>query len=205
MSELIHKKIPRGRTWYNGDTIDANNLGGVLFEGTVAVFPNRSAKTGVAPWSRRAPDEVVAVLVRNVSGVNLLPGMMVTWAAGYFKKRVDGYSRTTAVWVAGVVDEHLPAAGVPTNDLFWLVVKGPTLVKTSAAADAEDVIAEFGRLVALTAAASTHSTTAGRVIAQTDAGTDTTLDQIQNVVGIALSANTTAQTNRSLLAEVNLL
>jgi hypothetical protein len=81
---------------------------------------------------------------------------------------------------------------VAANDVFWLTVEGPTEVKLGpnlqAAADTT--------LVALTAAASTDSTTAGQ--AQTAAAT-----YLQNgYIGRAISAGTTAQ---NVLAIVNLV
>jgi len=40
---------------------------------------------------------------------------------------VGGYAAVGNV--GGVVDEFLPAAGVPINALFWLVMEGPSLVQ----------------------------------------------------------------------------
>jgi hypothetical protein len=91
-----------------------------------------------------------------------------------------------------VVDEHLPAAGVAANDVFWITIDGPTEVKLGPAQEA----AVNTVLVALTAATSTVSTTAGQ--AQTGAATF-----LQNgYIGRALSAGTTGQ---NVLAIVNLV
>jgi hypothetical protein len=91
-----------------------------------------------------------------------------------------------------VVDEHLTSAGVANNDVFWITVQGPTEVKLGPAQQA----AVETSLVALTAAASTDSTTAGQ--AQTGAATFLQAGYI----GRALSAGTTGQ---NVLALVNLV
>lgn len=155
--------------------------------GAVKEFPDVDPVTGKVRSNRRK----VCIAVRNVSGVALLPKRVVTWKSGSFSE-VDGYTRATDAASAGVVDEYVASSGVANNDVFWLTVQGPTEVKLGpdlqAAADAA--------LVALTAAASTHSTTAGQ--AQTAAAT-----YLQNgYIGRAISAGTTAQ---NVLAIVNLI
>lgn len=52
---------------------------------------------------------VTCVAVRNVTAAAVLPGTNQT---------VAGYK--------GVVDEYLPAAGCPVNEIYWLVIDGPT-------------------------------------------------------------------------------
>src|SRR5688572_17629021 len=121
---------------------------------------------GSNPRSRRTNHIVTRRLVKNSSGINLLPGYLVTYKAGTNRTEVDGYARTTAVCPVAVVDEWLPAAGVPTANYFWVTVHGPTDCITEPAAGANNLIPEGTKLVALTAAASTHSTTAGRVAPQ---------------------------------------
>jgi hypothetical protein len=52
---------------------------------------------------------VTCVAVRNTTAAAVLPGTAQT---------VLGYQ--------GVVDEYLPATGCPVNEVYWLVVDGPT-------------------------------------------------------------------------------
>ena len=52
---------------------------------------------------------VTCVAVRNTTGAAVLPGT---------KQTVKGYE--------GVVDEYLPATGCPDEEVYWLVVAGPT-------------------------------------------------------------------------------
>ena len=160
---------------------------GTGWVGVVKEFPDVNPSTGVIRSNRLK----TCIAVRNVSGVALLPKRLVTWKSGSLSE-VDGYTRLTDAASAGVVDEHLPATGVAANDVFWITVKGPTEVKLGPASDA----AVDSALVALTAAASTHSTTAGQ--AQTGAAT-----YLQNgYIGRALSAGATAA---NVLAVVNLV
>ncbi len=153
--------VPRGKTFYNGNTIDSNNLGGVELEGMRHTFKDTDPANLAVKGNRGgAGREVTAVLVRNSSTIALVPGKAVVWAAGYRYRRVDGYLRTTAGECAGFVDDHLPTAGVAVNDLFWLIIDGPCLVKTPLAAGefAIDIV-EGEPLYGLTAAASTSTST----------------------------------------------
>lgn len=155
--------------------------------GAVKVFPDVDPATGAIRSNRVKK----CIAVRNVSGVALLPKRVVTWKSGSFSE-VDGYTAATDAASAGVVDEHLPAGGVAANDVFWLTVEGPTELKLGPAQQA----AADTSLVALTAAASTASTTAGQ--AQTAAAT-----YLQNgYIGRAISAGTTGV---DVLAVVNLV
>lgn len=143
-------------------------------------------------------------IVRNVSGINLLPRYLAQFgtAAGQYGKRITGYTNTTA-GDGFPIDEFLPAAGVVNNDLFYIVVEGPAECYTSAAANAEDVFSAGSVLVALTAAASTFSTTAGRVTPQDLTGATALLaNQVQNRIGVAMSASTTANSNSAKLVYV---
>lgn len=153
----------------------------------------------------RSPNIVEGILVKNASGVALLPKYLVSWTTTKIGYEVDGYARTTAAPVAGVVDELVVSTGVPNGDIFFLVTKGPCLAYSSAAGNAENVITAGDWLHALTAAASTHSTTAGRAYSfgstftatQTTDGTATNIGL--NRIGRAMSAKTTAQTNGDVL------
>jgi hypothetical protein len=135
----------------------------VDYEGTVRSFPDITVSSG-GMKAKNSGRTVTCILVRNTcsssSGTagKLLPGRLVAWQTGYIGRRVNGYTTTDYARVAGVVDEHLPAAGVPQYDLFWLVVKGPCLVKNALSSVVD--IAQDDFLIALTAATS-GSVTAG--------------------------------------------
>lgn len=141
-------------------------------------------------------------VVRNVSGIALLPGFLASFKSGFYGKQVDGYTTTTAA-EGYPIDEFLPSAGCPNNDLMYITVSGPASVMTSLGANGEDVFSAASVLVALTAATS-QATTAGRVSAQDLTGATANLGaQIQNRVGVAISASTTANTNVKKLAFIN--
>jgi len=182
MSLTVDPPFALGQTLGVSSTAD-----GVGWVGAVKTFPDVDPATGKIRSNRIK----TCIAVRNVSGVALLPRRTVVFKSGSLSE-VAGYNADTTVPVAGVVDEHLPASGVANNDVFWITVQGPTLVKLGPAQEA----AVDTALVALTAAASTHSTTAGQ--AQTAANTFLPV----HYVGRAISAGTTGQ---NVLAVVNLV
>jgi hypothetical protein len=184
----LYENLPfeRGATY--GAT-DADN--GEHLEGKEYVHEDKRHGTGLFVKVR---------IVRNTSAAALLPKRLVQFPAlaGKYEERAAGYTAVTAQR-GYVVDEFLPAAGVPVNDLFYVVVEGPTLIKTSLAGNGENVIALNDPLHALTGATS-GATTSGRVITGVFTGATAALaGQIRNVVGHALSAATTANTNSDLL------
>lgn len=198
--------FPRGQTFYNGATINTSDLGGQNLEGKEWEFEDIDlSQTGAKP--ARTNRTVRCRCVRNVSGINLLPKRVVSYQTGgtdgrYAVGRVDGYTTTVAQRAAGVVDEWLPAAGVVNNDLFWIVVEGPTKVLTDLAGGANNVHT-IGELVTALTAATSQATTAGRVQPQDLTGATQLLgNQVLNVIGRALSAATTANTGADLLVDM---
>lgn len=128
----------RGETFYNGNSetgyIAELGAGGINLEGKefLAEIPavNQYNSAAVADPSGR---QVRVRCCRNRSSINLLPGRIARWAtgttpnAGYpYGTGSDGYYYQVTDPIAGVIDELLPAAGVPPGDLFWLVIKGAT-------------------------------------------------------------------------------
>lgn len=102
------------------------------------------------------------------------------------------------------VDEYISAGvGVVNNDICWCVLRGPAVVKTSLANMADDI--DLGdALVAVTAttAAATDTTTGGRVT-PVDLQATTHPDGILGrVIGLAMTALTTNQTNTDVLVDV---
>jgi hypothetical protein len=145
-------------------------------------------------------------VVRNVSGVAILPRQLCTFVSTVYPMQVDGLACVTAM-EAFPADEFLPAAGVKNNDLFYIVEEGPAELLTDLAAGANNLlVASTGGanswLVALTAATS-QCTTAGRVAPQSTSGATTALaQQIMGRIGLCLSSMTTAQTNAAVLAYI---
>lgn len=200
----------RGQTFHGGDaTAITNGLTETAhLEGMEWVFEDLDYSVqGAKP--KRSGKAVRCRCVRNTGAVALLPKQLVTpevdAASGKdLLGRVDGKVRLTAARCFPV-DEWLPAAGVAVNDLFWIVVEGPATIQTPLAGDASNVIAVGDRLVSVTAATS-GATTAGRATVQDLTGATALLgNQVQNRIGFALSAKTTANTNADLLIDVTKL
>lgn len=154
----------------------------------------------------RSYRSVTRKFVLNDSGITILPKMGVVLDETGTK--IKGYCRL-GTHAGGserffLVDEFLPAAGVANGAYCWIVIDGPAMAITSVTADDENNIALGGRLISCTAAASTHSTTAGRV-AITEGATSVLALELHHSVGRALTAKTTAQTNADILVEVGRL
>ncbi len=210
MARNENPPFPIGSTFYEGASIDTANYGGLQWEGTtweeedwnLTMFPASTAGARQARTNRRR----VLMIVRNVSGITLLPKRLVTLQkAGtdgrFLLGRVDGYATTTAQ-EGFPVDEWLPATGVVNGDLFYIVIAGPATCLTDLASGAGSVITVGDVLVSLTAATS-GATTAGRVAVQDITGATTPLAlQLQNTLGRALSAKTTTQTNGDVLVDI---
>jgi hypothetical protein len=196
----------RGETFYQGNTIDVNNLGGVQLEGKEYTFEDIDPRAGTSgATARRTSRSVRCRIVRNVGTLTLLAkrAVMVGSTAGKVWSTIDGNGfNTDPDDIQGIVDEYLPSTGCLPNDLCYIVVRGPSLCLTGLAGDATNVINVKDRLVVL-AGTSSGSTTSGRVGTQILTGATAPLaKQIQNVLGRAMSAKTTSNTNNDLLVDV---
>jgi hypothetical protein len=172
-----------------------------------------------SPGTIRSHRKVRLRVVRNASGVALPPKRLVVLArdaAG----NISGATATAGIEgtteVVGIqrfpniksypVDEWLPAAGVPANDLFYIVIRGPAMVLTrntdySADIAVGDIIP--GAATASTSAATNGLSTGGKADAPLSfANTDLTASHMLNVLGRALSTRLTTATNSNLLVEV---
>lgn len=191
MSLDVSAPFPRGKTF--GTTLATD---GVQWEGYEKYFMDYDYSQAVGPIPIRSNRMVLCRVMRNAAATALEPKRLVSLKAGTYNKHVDGYADVFAER-AVVVDEFLPSAGVPVNDLFWAVVEGPSLISTSLAADAGNVITEGQLLVAATAATS-GATTSGRIRSPDYTGANSTGsalgDQLANAIGRAMSARTTANT-----------
>jgi hypothetical protein len=145
-------------------------------------------------------------VVRNTSGIAILPRQLCIFKGGFYGQQVNGLAYASAM-EGYPADEFLPAAGVANNDLFYVVVDGPAECLTDLAGGAtNNWTATTGGVnswaTALTAVTS-QSTTAGRVYPQDLTGATANLaNQIQHRIGLVLSALTTSQTNAAILLYV---
>lgn len=158
------------QTYYEAEVGDGSNIVGVR-----KTFRDEHPKTGVL----QSNHTVDCVAVKNTSGGALLPGEVAKFKAGAILTEVDGKASTSTT-LMGVVDEYLPAAGVPNGEVFWLVISGPaTVVKTAtsvSAGAAYGLSATDGAAAAkstnplLGYAIATSATTTGRLLVKTEAG-----------------------------------
>jgi hypothetical protein len=191
--------FPRGTTASAGlATVDTTVLANL--EGKEYVVEDEDPATATARTGR----QVKLRMLRNKSGFALLPKKTCKYStntADIYPSHVRGHGHLTAERVA-IVDEYLPAAGVADGDLFYGVIEGPSLCLTDLAGGANNLIPIGTSLVSLTAATS-NATTAGRVAPQDLTGATGLLgNQLQNRIGVAITAMTTSQTNAGVLVDV---
>ncbi len=204
----------RGSTWYNGGTIDTNNLAGLEAEGATKVFEDINwAATGLKTVRTQARS-VTCRLVRNMSGVTLYAKTLVVVDPSN-PNRVTGRARVLFE-EAYPVDEFLPATGVPHGDLFWIVLSGPAVILTpmtgaefnAVSIALNDFIGAATTNGGSTAAGSTvpAGRAAGLVPVNVALTTNTQYLQLlrdaTTYVGRAMSAMTSGQTNSNLLVDV---
>ncbi len=188
----LYENLP----WFQGDTYGAaTTTTRPDYEGQEFIAQDKMYGTGMYRKLR---------VCRNNSGTTLAAGRAVKFnlTAGKGWTDVAGYS-TVAGEISGIVDEFISPQGVPASDLFYVVVAGPCLAKSGLAGDGTNSIAVGDFLMALTAA-TTGATTAGRVGEYSPAGaTGVTLaGGIPAILGTAMSALTTGQTNVPLLVNL---
>lgn len=187
--------FPRGQTFLNGDTAPSDDpTPGKNLEGMIVEFTDANTRGGVP---------VVARIVRNNSGLTLVPPALVKYDTAWLNRRINGYNSVEAGPCVALDDQLSRTTGVPNNDLCYVILRGPVLVRTPAAGIAAS---QGDRLVGITAAAST-SPDAGAadlqsvsLVAATSLTLSTALaNSIQNSIGKAMSAMTSGQTNADFL------
>lgn len=108
-----------------GETSPSGELEHLL--GTEREFPHWTVGTA-RPRAIASNMLVHARWVKNETGGALLPGNVCTWDTGSTYgpgKAVIAEATSGTNTGIGVVDPHLPAAGVADNDHFWLIERGP--------------------------------------------------------------------------------
>lgn len=212
MSRTNDLPFERGSTFYNGGTIDSNNLGGLQHEGMEKWVEDIDLSSGSGAKTARSGRFIKIRCVRNMSAAPILPKQLVQLDKTN-NTRVTGTCDTTGQ-KCYPADEYLPAAGVPQYDLFWIVTNGPAMCKTpftGAAFSGADIAAGDPLTSVSSAAGSTATgTTAaiGRVSTiNPNAATDSTqtenaINLTYRILGSAMSAKTTGNTNADILVDV---
>ena len=193
MSKDETPPFPRGGTLFAGSPTSGDVVSGGNFCGKEWRFEDTTYNTNMY---------VTVRAVRNTASINLLPSRMCSFDPAYPMNAINGY--TDVSYAPGVVlDEFLPTAGVVPYDIAFVILEGPTLMLTALDGGADNVISFLDPIAAITAA-TTGATTAGRVAtANTSGSTTSQRDSLLNVVGRALSAATTGNTNKLLLVNAN--
>lgn len=214
----------RGHTLFDKPAADTSlaTTDGDQIEGQIWEFPDVNPSTGAV----RSQRTVKCMAVRWTGDDPALPGRLIVLdgqittngaAAGTNVAGPLGRVRSAVFARKGAdadtlpakcypVDEYLPSAGVAKNDIMWVVIEGPAMVKTPNTDFTN--IAVGDALVALTGATAT-ATTDGNTA--TGAGLVATVDLsltavtgprgIENrVVGIAMSSATSGYGD--LLADI---
>lgn len=121
--------IPRGTTGYAGNSVP--NASALQFQaqlGQVREFQDVNPDPNATTLTTKTNLRVVCILLRNTTGSALLPKDVIK-IDPTDPSRVASAKSSAANQHIAVVDEYLPAAGVPDDDVFWAVIKGPTTAK----------------------------------------------------------------------------
>jgi hypothetical protein len=203
----------RGSTFYNGATIDTNNLAGVELEGRTVIFEDKLwSATGIK--GLRTGRNVVCRIVRNMSGITLFAKQLVQLDPTN-PARVTGRT-VTLFGEAYPIDEFVPATGVPNGDLFYIVIGGPALCLTpmagatfnSDAIAAGDIVGAATTNGGSTAAGSTAPAgrVAGILAVNVALTTNTQYNELlryaHNPLGRAISGRTSGNTNADILVDI---
>lgn len=187
----LYENLPFAR----GNTYGTTDLTvGTQYEGKEYIHEDRTY--GTARFVR-------VRIVRNNSGATLAGKYAAKFDNTVAGRAPDTYvsGKCTVTAERSYIIDDLLTGTVPDKDLFYVVMEGPCLARTDLAAGATTVITVNDYLHALTAA-TTGATTAGRVNTAVFTGATAVLaGQIQNVIGRAMSAKTTANTNADVLID----
>jgi hypothetical protein len=200
LGELLSGTDPNSST----TLINSDKLGQVYF------FPAQNLDTGQTrgPKTRVTGQGITAVLLRNTSGAALYAKRLALLGEGYDSthacyghQQATGFCRVNDQR-AVIVDPWLPSTGVPDNDIFWGILKGRCLVKTTYATMV--AIAAGDPLFAGTINSTSGNSTGGGVAkAELANATDATLALAipLHIIGWAITAKTTDNTNADILIE----
>lgn len=205
MSRFENPPFPRGTTFYDGSTPSLTDDVSLAIEGCEWEFEDEDLTVqGVKP--KRSKGKVLCRAVRNVSTAVLLPKRLATasLSSGLYGCRAYGMSDVTNEKCIGAVDEFLPSAGCPVNDICWVVIRGPAMLQTAHGSQIAFSVGDY--LGAGTAAASTGGTQPGKVHGLVLTVTEAPLaNAIRNSIGQAMTARTTNETNTDTLVRMNTL
>lgn len=218
MADMQHVPFGLGET-LSGKDGDGNYIN-KHWLGMIAEFPVAAATAldNRGNKARLTGKTIRAVVLRNDSAQTLygqrVARLLAT--AGYnIVQSVDGYAGAgTPLQNVIIIDDRLASTGVASGDLFWGVFSGPQILKTAIGTGAGDHSAAINVGDVLVNATGTTITalTSGRVTlpvftAATAGNTSNGYDGFRNanaVVGVAMSAATTGQTDTAILVDARI-
>lgn len=174
--------------------------------GQVFLIGSNNYGAGARTAPRRSGRQLLGVPLLNNSGVTLYGkrlGRLKRGGGVDDLSRVDGYSAAYLEKGIVIIDEFLATNGVADKYYFWGIFQGPVTVLTpftGAGFGGADIA--VGDLLAAATGATTQDTAAGKVVKVEQAILANSLDDFDasvNLVGRALSARTTGETNSDLL------
>jgi len=191
------------------DTDSAGNYVRNQWQGRVFSLPSDTVPVAGASASRRSGMNWTVMCVRNVSTIALVPSRVAKLKATTdgisTLHEVSGYANVIATPNVGIVDEFLPAAGVPNKALFWLFIGGPVYVRTPPLqADFNSSIAIDGPLVSAASGTSLTDTDGGRIANPGTPGSATAAMQFADAI-FARAMEAKVDTAVNTLVLVNLL
>jgi hypothetical protein len=197
-----------------GETLSGTDHAGTLINGDKLglryTFPaNRLTGNLRGSVTKLTGRTITAMLVRNEAGFAILGKRTVKLkeSGGYGDlEAVDGYCAIKADAHVVFSDPNLPAAGCADDDIFWVILEGPTIVLTPFEAGGWDKAIVAGDPLVGATGSTTGTSGVGRVsaggvlaggsLAATDA-----YNHARNNLGRAMSARTTGETNADLLVD----
>lgn len=203
----------RSRTYADVNASSPAVTDGAVLEGYEKLFPDVNFTSGYAKAIRTGAYNLCR-MVRNVSGVQLpVSAQLLNPVTGQVGQ-IDGY--TVIGGARGFVGDEWLTQAVLNNDIFWVVLRGVSSVTTAWTADANNVInnaTNSNELTAMTTACTSQGITgsggsatalsAGKVKNAVWTGATAVLAaEVSRVIGYALSAATTANTNTQILANI---
>lgn len=152
---------------------------------------------------------ITAMLVRNLMSGAILGKRVVKLreGGGYGDfEGANGYACVKADEHVAFSDPNLPSAGCAANDIFWVILEGPTTVLSPFAGGGFDkAIAVGDPLVAATGTTTGTSdegrVSVGGVLAGGSLAATEAYKHARNNLGRALSARTTGETNAEILVD----
>ena len=192
MSGEANLPFSRGKTYFGATPADSNDGGAILgqeFEVNDTVYG-----TG---------RKIRVRAVRNATGVTIYGKALALLNA--LGTTIIGIARTDAARPVAPIDELLPSTGCLSNDICWVVVKGPALCKSQIAVADANVVAAGDLVNCATINVSTLAVTTGGRIKTRVLSSAVTAAQTESegVIGRAISSiATSGVTDTGILVDI---